>query len=69
MAWMNTCQHESAHMSTNEGARAGMSIRIKPQLKALIETMAKEDGRTMSSLIERLLTEAVEARMAKKPRK
>lgn len=34
------------------------SIRLKPKLRAALESMAREDVRTLSSMIEKILTQA-----------
>lgn len=34
---------------------AAIGIRVEPELKAVLEKAAKEDGRTVASYIERIL--------------
>lgn len=46
---------------------ASLTIRIPAELKLALETAAEKDGRSTSSLAERILTEWVKTR-AKRPR-
>ena len=39
-----------------------LNVRLSPELKAKLERMAAADHRTLSSLVQMLLTEAAEAR-------
>lgn len=45
-----------------EKKSAILAVRILPETKAALEQMAKDDYRTLSSLIEKLLTEAAKAK-------
>jgi hypothetical protein len=46
----------------NENKTAQMLVRVQPTLKAAAERAAREDSRSLSSLIEKLLTEHLKAK-------
>jgi hypothetical protein len=50
-----------------ETRTANVMVRMTPSLKALAEKAAKEDTRSLSSLIERVLTEHLKAAGYLKP--
>ena len=47
-------------------AKIALGIRISPELKEEIDVLAKDEGRSFSNLIQRLLSEALSARKAGK---
>ncbi len=47
-----------------------ITVRVTPELKAIIQRLADEDDRTIAWTARKLITEAIEARAAaKKPKK
>ena len=44
-------------MSKGENRTAAIGLRLTPQLKRALEVAAERDGRSVSSLVERIVTE------------
>jgi hypothetical protein len=66
------CQRTSAN-NRNQGRTltrtAAIGIRVEPEIKAAAEKAAKEDRRTVASLVEKVLVEHLEnAGYLKKPK-
>jgi predicted DNA-binding protein len=45
---------------------AQLNLRIKPELKAKLEKLAKQDRRTLSAYVEKVLDEHVESTFSRK---
>jgi len=48
---------------------APITAHVEPDLKAALERLAKDDGRTLSQYVERLLIAHLEAAAGTKPRR
>jgi hypothetical protein len=53
-------------MMTEEIRSAPLGLRVRPSLKAALERLAKEEGRTLANYVERVLEAHVTAKDRKK---
>jgi len=58
----------SIHMEADGRRDAQIGFRIKSDLKAEVERLAKADGRSLANYLERLLEAHVESVRGKKPK-
>ena len=54
------------HSSDMPSKRPKISVLVRPEIRADIEEWAKEEGRTLSNLCERIFEAALEERKKKK---